>query len=204
MFGFESGSERILKDVVKKGTGTQDIINAVTLLKGSGIMVSGSFVLGFPTETKEEYVQTMKFICRLLEINSNLAFTVGWFLPYPGTGLYEKAKEFGFVPPDKIEDWDIFDRWRNDYEMVWLDWNYYLPVKYSRKLTQLLGMAYKRNLPVVKQLLRLRAEHAFLYLPIDILILSRMRNIYMFSGEKNALNRFFKTVIVGIKKLSGK
>lgn len=196
MFGFESGSDRILKEVVQKGITTKDILKTVTLLKGSGIMASGSFVLGFPTETKEEYALTMKFICRLLEINNNLAFTIGWFLPYPGTGLFDKAKELGFVPPRRIEGWDIFDRWRNDYRMEWIKWDYRLPVKYSRKLTQLLGMVYKRNIPLFKQIFKFRAEHLFFWLPIDIYIFHKLRGIYMHTGNNNFFTRFIKKIII--------
>lgn len=195
MFGFESGSDRILKDVVQKGTAVKDVIRAVTLLKNSGIMASGSFVFGFPTETKEEYATTMKFIAQLLGINNNLAFTIGWFLPYPGTGLYNKAIEMGFKPPEKPEDWDRFDRWRNDYTMEWIDWDYKLPVKYSRKLTQVLAMSYKRNIPFFKKIFKYRAEHLNFFLPVDIYLFHKLRDIYMHSGDKNILYRLIRKII---------
>jgi len=195
MFGFESGSDRILRDVVKKGTGTKEIINAVTALKSSGIMASGSFVFGLPSETEEEYKETLRFIVKLLEINNNLAFTGGWFLPYPGTGLYEKAKELGFKPPKNPEDWDIFDRWRNDYKMEWIDWDYRRPVKYSRKLIHLLALSYKRNIPIVKQIFKWRVEHANFFFPLDIWLFGWLRDIYMRSGDKNIFYRWIKKLI---------
>lgn len=198
MFGFESGSNRIMKDVVKKGTGTKEVINAVKLLKDSGIMVSGSIVFGFPTETNEEYKKTMGFIVDLLEINNNLAFTSGWFLPYPGTGLYEKAKELGFNPPDKTEGWDRFDRWRNDYEMEWINWDYKLPVKYSRRIIHLLAMSYKRNIPILKNILKWRVKNLNFFLPIDIYIFGKLRNIYLFRGDKNFVYRIIRR---GVRKI---
>jgi len=204
MFGFESGSERILKEVVKKGTTIKDIVKAVTLLKNSGIMASGSIVFGLPSETEDEYKATMKLIVKLLEINNNLAFTCGWFLPYPGTGLYEAAKELGFKPPEKLEDWDQFDRWRNDYKMEWVDWDYGKAVKYSRQVVHLLALAYKRNIPVLKTILKKRVEHLNYAWPIDIYLFAKLRNIYLFSGQKNFVTRLIKRIIVFLIKLKQK
>jgi len=201
MFGFESGSDRILIDVVKKGVSTKHIIKAVTLLKDSGAMASGSFVFGMPTETKGEYRMTMNFIVKLLEINPNLAFTCGWFLPYPGTGLYEKAKEMGFKPPERVEDWDQFDRWRNDYKMAWLDWDYESPVKYTRQIIHLLALAHKRNIPILKSLLKWRVKNLNFSLPIDIFLFSKLRSIWLFEGEKNIFNRIIKRIIMEIIKI---
>jgi len=204
MFGFESGSDRIMKEVIQKGTLTKDTIRTVTLLKNSGTMVSGSMVFGFPSETKDEYKKTMQFIIKLLEINPNLAFTCGWFLPYPGTGLYEKAKEMGFKPPELIGDWDQFDRWRNDYKMAWLDWDYKLPVKYTRQIIHLLALSYKRNIPVLKNLLKWRVKNLNFLFPIDIFLFSKLRNIYLFSGEKNIFNRIIRRVLIEIIKIKQK
>lgn len=204
MFGFESGSDRVLKEVVCKGTSTKETIRAVTLLKGSGVLCSGSIIFGLPNETKEEYQATMKFIIKLLEINNNLAFTCGWFLPYPGTGLYEQAKLKGFKPPTEIEDWDRFDRWRNDYEMEWIEWDYKQAVKYSRKIIHLLALAHKRNIPILKTILKKRVEHLNFSLPVDIYLFSRLRYIYLYSGDKNFFFKFIKRVLTKIIKFRQK
>ncbi len=204
MFGFESGSNRILQEVVKKGSTTDNVINAVKLLRGTGIMASGSFVLGFPTEMKEEYESTMRFIVELLEINNHMAFTVGWFLPFPGTGLFEKAKECGFVPPNKTEEWDKFNRWRNDYKMNWLKWDYNNAVKYSRVLVHLLALSYKRNIPFFKWLLKRRVKTFNFSIPVDIWFLSRLRYVYLFGGERNSLNRIIRRAVVIFLKMKKK
>ncbi len=201
MFGFESGSDRILREVIKKGTTTEQTIRAVKLLKDSGILVSGSMVFGFPSETKEEYKKTLKFIVELLEINNNLAFTCGWFLPFPGTGLYEEAKKRGFNPPRKTENWDKFDRWRSDYQMEWIDWDYKLAVKYSRRIIHLLALAYKRNIPLLKKILKKRVEKLNFSFPIDIYLFSKLRNIYLFKSDKNFINKILKKIIIFTMKM---
>ena len=202
MFGFESGSDRILEEVIKKGTTTKDTIRAVTLLKDSKIMVSGSFVFGFPGETKKEYRETMEFIIKLLEINNNLSFSCGWYLPFPGTGLYNKAIEEGFKPPEKIEDWDKFDRWLNNYKMGWIKWDYNLPVKYSRKIIHLVALAHKRNIPILKSILKWRVKNLNFSFPIDIYIFSKLRNIYLFSGDKNIFNKIIRWLVKQVIKVN--
>ena len=101
----------------------------------------------------------------------------------------------------KIEDWDIFDRWRNDYEMAWIKWDYKQAVKYSRQVAHLLALAYKRNVPFLKTILKKRIEYSNYSFPLDIYIFSRLRNIYMFSGEKNFITRLIRRVITYIIKL---
>jgi len=200
MFGFESGSDRVLKEVARKGITTEDTARAVALLKNSGILVSGSVIFGLPTETKEEYKVTMRFIIKLLEINNNLAFTCGWFLPFPGTGLYETAKTMGFKPPEKTEDWDIFDRWKSNYEMPWIKWDYRQAVRYSRQVVHLLALAHKRNIPILKTILKKRVKNLNFFWPLDIYLFAKLRNIYMFNSQKNFITRFIKRIITFLIK----
>lgn len=200
-FGFESGSDRILQEVMCKNSTAKDIEKAVTLLKNTKAMASGAIIFGAPTETKEEYHQTMKFIIKLLEINNNLAFTCGWYVPYVGTAMYEKAKSMGFVPPSKTEDWDEFDRWGATHNKGWIEWDFELPVKYSRRIVHLLAMSYKRDIPFFKTILKKRVEKLNFSFPLDIYILSRLRNIYLFSGDKNFTNRLIKWLISKMLKI---
>lgn len=201
MFGFESGSERVINEVIKKGSTKQDIIKAVTLFKDTDMLVSGSMIFGLPTETKEEYFMTMKFILELLEINSNLAFTCGWYLPYPGTVLYDKAIEMGFKPPETTREWDKLNRWSRDYEMDWLNWDYKQAVKYSRVIVNLVAMAYKRNLRFPKKIFYYRINHANYSWPIDIYLMGKIRFIYMHGGNKSWLELRLQSVMVKFVKL---
>lgn len=58
--GIESGSERILK-MIKKGLNKQLVKDKVRLLRKSGFRPVGYFILGFPTETKQEMYETLAF-----------------------------------------------------------------------------------------------------------------------------------------------
>ena len=54
-------------------------------------------MMGFPTETKEDILETLRF---MKEVNPDW-ICLSIFTPYPGTKLYEIVKEKGLMSPDK-------------------------------------------------------------------------------------------------------
>ena len=155
-------------------------------------MPPGSFVFGFPTETAADYKETMNFIIKLLEINKNLVLTCGWYMPYPGTGLYNVAKEMGFVPPERMEDWENFNRWHKDYEMEWISWDYKKAMRYTSQIVNLLAMAYKRDISFLKFILKKRIRNLNFSFPIDLYVFTRIRDFYIFSSEKSFASQDIK------------
>ena len=99
-FGFESGSQNVLK-YLKKDTVTVDQNrNAVFLSKKYGFVVNGSFVLGSPDETKDDIELSLRFL-KNSYIDSGMVFML---TPYPGTELWDYAKQSGIV--DDNMDWN--------------------------------------------------------------------------------------------------
>ena len=82
-FGIESGCQRTL-DLIKKNITLKEIRKAVKLCREVGIKTKSYFMLGFPTETKEEIQETIKFAS---ELNSDITCFVT-VKAYPGTELY--------------------------------------------------------------------------------------------------------------------
>lgn len=80
--GIESGSQRIL-DHMKKRLNLKQIEEKVSLINRVGIDVRGFFILGYPTETKDDILATIKF-ARKLKIS---AAHFSNFLPLPGTEI---------------------------------------------------------------------------------------------------------------------
>ena len=70
----------------------------LTMIKKQGINVYGSFIIGLPTETKEEINQTIKFA---LSIPLNGA-SFHTFVPYPRTYFYDK-----YIKNNSVE-WESF------------------------------------------------------------------------------------------------
>jgi radical SAM superfamily enzyme YgiQ (UPF0313 family) len=100
-FGFESGSERMLKLMNKKET-LENAMESVSFCKKAGIEVEGAFILGYPGEDIKSIEDTLKFA---IDLDCD---TVAFFIaiPYPGTKLYFDALEKGYLKKDV--DWEEF------------------------------------------------------------------------------------------------
>ncbi len=90
--GVETASPRIMR-LIKKNLDLKKVKQTVDLAVKHDIQVRGFFMLGFPTETKEDMQLTIDFAKSL-----NLHFA-GFSIatPYPGTDLYEMVKALGFL-----------------------------------------------------------------------------------------------------------
>lgn len=87
-FGLETASERLMVILNKRET-VQQNIEAVKLAKKHGFGVSGTFIFGLPTETREERWRGYNLAKEL-----NLDYVrFNNATPYPGTKLYEIAKQ---------------------------------------------------------------------------------------------------------------
>ena len=100
--GLESGSDEILK-FLKGNITVEDNKKAVSILRRYGINVNASFVIGSPKETEDEMIKTYYFIK-----NNPLSLVDTYVLtPYPGTPLWDYAKERELVSDDM--DWSRFN-----------------------------------------------------------------------------------------------
>jgi len=116
--GVESGSQRIL-DLIKKGMRVSDVITVNKKLKDTNLIVVYNFMIGLPTETREDLKATIKLAFRLVEENPRcIPVPFACYTPYPGTELYDVAIKHGFQPPKKLEDWASYN-W-NTVNLPWL------------------------------------------------------------------------------------
>ncbi|MCF7709306.1 MAG: hopanoid biosynthesis associated radical SAM protein HpnJ [Verrucomicrobia bacterium] len=95
LVGYESGNREILKNI-KKGVTLEQAREFTRYCKELGIIVHGTFVLGLPVETKETIKETLEF-AKELDVFS---IQVSLAAPYPGTELYETAKQNGWLSKD--------------------------------------------------------------------------------------------------------
>ena len=88
-FGVESGSQRILDEVIGKRTRIDQVIRAFDLAKRNRIRTLANFMIGFPTETAEDLEATKRLADR---INADIyVFSIA--TPLPGTRLYAMVGE---------------------------------------------------------------------------------------------------------------
>ena len=106
--GMESGNERILK-LIKKDTTKERLREANKKLSKYPIIVKCTFMGGFPTETEEEFLDTIKFRKIIENENPNAVTPVFCYTPFPSTELYELALKEGFIPPKNLEGWADFN-----------------------------------------------------------------------------------------------
>ena len=104
-FGFESGSQRIL-DVLKKDTTVEGNRKAIRLCRRFGIIPQGTFMIGNPTETREDVIATQKFIQKNAIEGAGVCVTVA----YPGTELWRICKENNLIPEGFSWDDLLFDK----------------------------------------------------------------------------------------------
>jgi radical SAM superfamily enzyme YgiQ (UPF0313 family) len=100
-FGVEAGSQQVI-DAMGKGFTANKTKKAFKMAKDVGLMTIASVVFGFPGETKETALSTIKFI---EEINPD---DVGYYIatPYPGTPMADYVKKMGWV---KVTDFNKYD-----------------------------------------------------------------------------------------------
>ena len=88
LIGFESGSDRVLK-FIRKGT-TRDInLQAARTCRQYGIKIWANYMLGLPTETREEILETVSM---LQDIDPDY-YSPSFYTPHPGSDLYDYCVE---------------------------------------------------------------------------------------------------------------
>jgi len=185
LMGMESGSDRILRSI-NKGCTVEDNLNAVrNLAKYKNVCISGSFMFGLPTETYDEFQKTIDLIIKMLKIKPQMTFTAGFYMPYPGTELYDLVKTMGFYSPEKTEDWERMDRWRNDFPISWADWLTGRGALNARKNIILMATLYRYNIPLLKQWVNRRVRLNSLKSMPDLEFLIWLREL--FTGEQDNL-----------------
>ncbi|MBI9082841.1 MAG: B12-binding domain-containing radical SAM protein [Desulfobacterales bacterium] len=99
IYGVESGSEKIRRQVLNRKIDNQRIIEAFDLTRTAGMLVTANYMLGIPGETPTDIEATLA----LNEILSPHDFGYFVFYPYPGTLLFETCQHCGYLPEDQYQ-----------------------------------------------------------------------------------------------------
>jgi anaerobic magnesium-protoporphyrin IX monomethyl ester cyclase len=98
VYGVESGSFRVRRDIMKRPVESARIIDVFQRTKQAGILVTANYMLGLPGETPEEIEETLA-LNEELEPNDFGYFV---FYPYPGTCLFELCRAKGYLPENYL------------------------------------------------------------------------------------------------------
>lgn len=101
-YGIESASPETLKKI-KKGYTIEQVKQSFALSKKYGILRHGTAMIGYPWESKKDFIKTIEFV-KSLNVD-----TVQFSIPiaYPGTELFKEAEENGWLSFGR--DWEKYD-----------------------------------------------------------------------------------------------
>ncbi len=131
-YGVEAGTEKILK-VLNKGITLEQAGETIALTRKIGIETLAYFMIGSPTETRADILQTIRFA---LELNPDFTH-ITILCPFPGTEIYARGLREGVFPRD---------HWREFAANPAPGFSppYWNEILSDRELQELLQLAYKK------------------------------------------------------------
>lgn len=90
--GYESGSNRVL-DFLRKGVTVEQNIKAAEILNKIGIDVWCNLMVGIPTETKSEVIETVQMAQKIKRIQPRAILSWASFTPHCGSDLHDYCEE---------------------------------------------------------------------------------------------------------------
>ncbi len=86
--GFESGNQRVL-NFLRKGTKVEHNFKSAEICRKYGVEIWANYMMGIPTETREEVMDTIKMIQTIKPEHYSPAF----YTPHPGSDLFKYCME---------------------------------------------------------------------------------------------------------------
>ena len=211
LIGIESGSDRILALIDKKFT-VKKLLDGVRNIARNDLHATYSFIVGLPTETKEEFAATINLMYKIYKMHPKAGFTLGAYLPYPGSKMYSFSLSQGFKAPEKTEDWGKIDRFRKSFRSPWVDVKKVWVIRECFKI-----MSW--DLKIFKKWFEMRIRYKIYFLPADIYAVEflagiaieekgflgkKLRQIYNFLRSRKTKRTISPTQDIGIKFNKGK
>lgn len=125
--GLESGSVNVIENIMKKGKGYLNNFKlAIDKCRNAGIKVKSGLIFGIPGETSEDIAMTIDFVRQIRSIDPSFRLSTTFFRPLPGTELFGKLKESGFVRGHALEEWAELSasthyKYNEEMEIPWMD-----------------------------------------------------------------------------------
>jgi radical SAM superfamily enzyme YgiQ (UPF0313 family) len=124
-FGFESGSNRMLK-FLNKNTTVEQAYNAIRIAKRVGLEIRGQMMVGLPSETEEDVELTADFIRKTKKDVTKFGIHV--FQPIPGCDIWENPEKYNYWVNKKTEFLDYHTIGKTDLHIkddnIKRHWNY--------------------------------------------------------------------------------
>jgi radical SAM superfamily enzyme YgiQ (UPF0313 family) len=100
--GLESGSERVRREILRRNYSNDEFLAAVDLSRQHGMAVTVYNMIGLPTETLAEHLETVAMNRRARPDQSYTSI----FYPYPGTDLHAFCQTHGLLKRHVPTAWE--------------------------------------------------------------------------------------------------
>jgi radical SAM superfamily enzyme YgiQ (UPF0313 family)/tetratricopeptide (TPR) repeat protein len=100
LYGFESGSQRML-DLMNKKCSVESNTKAAELHNKLNFPYHASMIMGYPGETEEDIYLTFDFLKKVRPPMVG----INWYVPLPGSHDYEKLKKANLIKVDDPHEW---------------------------------------------------------------------------------------------------
>ncbi len=121
IIGFESGNQRVL-DFLHKRTTVEQNLMAAEICHNLGIKIQGNYMLGIPTETKEEMMDTINMMKKIKPEVQGCSF----YTPSPGSELFNYCIEKNLLDIKSHNDYRRDPYRRNKIKGI--DYNFLLKI----------------------------------------------------------------------------
>jgi radical SAM superfamily enzyme YgiQ (UPF0313 family) len=186
--GCESGSNRVLNEIIQKRITKEQTLKAVEVAKDLDLKLILSFVIGWPTETVAERQETIDLVLQIQKINPKAAIYPLWvYIPYPGTNLFHQAVQLGFKEPQDLQSWGNYFWGKahipwlanpREYEII----HELSPLLWYNKTWKMIGKRSPKNvmkfifMKSVRPILLPRFKYNFWRFPIDANMIIWLKN----------------------------
>lgn len=106
LYGLESANQETIERL-NKGTTVESFTESVKLAKKAGLEPHVTTMFGYPWETKKDAQKTVDYIYSLFAKDYIATMQATILMPYPGTALYDEAKEKGWLLTDDYDKYDM-------------------------------------------------------------------------------------------------
>lgn len=106
-FGVESGSERVKLEIMRRRISNASVVEAFRVTRELGLMSSSYNMIGLPTETREEVMQTLALNAAIQPDSIKLMT----FYPFKNTPIYDLCLSLDLIDEAqkaKLDDYDTF------------------------------------------------------------------------------------------------
>ena len=187
--GAESGDQEVL-DLLEKRATVEETLRFIEMLVRHGVTPRLTTMVCLPTESGRDFNLTIDMLRRAKLKQRSVRASIFFYTPYPGTRLYERAKEKGFDPPQELSGWmhHTLRRFKAPWAPKGTDWrlelfaNFYLPLMdpnfyrlvRSSKIRPIVFLVNKFFFPIAW----LRFKTNYFRFPVEAAMFLRLLRLY--------------------------